>query len=388
MMAKNNTTDTIITLPSLLTIREVAHVLKVHTNTVKRWADEGILRVYRIGNKKERRFHPDDINSFLHQEKTGDQEIRTEYNLTTSPKIFIISKQPLIRSAIRQTLGRTESHQSDITEFGSTESSEASLKELKPNVILCGADMTSEALFRLRETLNKLMLACRIIILTPDTKPEEIIDAFNTALSCVRKCGSVKCLGTMILEQPSFPVEQLPEPLTTREQQILDLITVGVSTNKKIAEALRVSEQTIKNQTVCLIRKLNANDRAHAMVQAMRYRLISLDERELSSIDLHRNKRYSNISTLKINLTDTERTTLQALIDDPKTVPKTASRVKIILALDSGLTSRKISSIGLGSGPTILRWRKKYLEQGLDGLSNVFKRRKRTVPRSSQSRGG
>ena len=49
----------------LMTVGEVSRVLHVHTNTVRRWSDRGILRPYRIGNRGDRRFAADDISQFL-----------------------------------------------------------------------------------------------------------------------------------------------------------------------------------------------------------------------------------------------------------------------------------------------------------------------------------
>ncbi|WP_264294077.1 response regulator transcription factor [Dehalogenimonas etheniformans] len=64
-------------------------------------------------------------------------------------------------------------------------------------------------------------------------------------------------------------------PLTSRERQILIHVTDG-HTNKQIAIALKISEQTIKNHISAILRKLNANDRAHAAVLAIRRGYIPL----------------------------------------------------------------------------------------------------------------
>ncbi len=49
----------------MLTIREVAQLLHIHSNTLRRWADQGIIRAYRITRRGDRRFRREDIARFL-----------------------------------------------------------------------------------------------------------------------------------------------------------------------------------------------------------------------------------------------------------------------------------------------------------------------------------
>lgn len=49
----------------MLTVREVARLLHIHTNTVRRWSDRGILMAYRISHRGDRRFRQEDIARFL-----------------------------------------------------------------------------------------------------------------------------------------------------------------------------------------------------------------------------------------------------------------------------------------------------------------------------------
>ena len=60
---------------SVLTVREVARFLNIHTNTVRRWSDLGILKGYRIGPRGDRRFRQEDVYAFLPREdKNGRGE--------------------------------------------------------------------------------------------------------------------------------------------------------------------------------------------------------------------------------------------------------------------------------------------------------------------------
>ena len=70
-------------------------------------------------------------------------------------------------------------------------------------------------------------------------------------------------------------MEAVIVPLTRRETQVLGYIADG-NTNKQIGAVLQISEQTIKNHVSAILRKLNANGRAHAVVVAMRQGWISI----------------------------------------------------------------------------------------------------------------
>jgi excisionase family DNA binding protein len=43
-------------LPELLTIKDAALLLNVHTNTLRNWEKEGLIHVVRIGPRKDRRY--------------------------------------------------------------------------------------------------------------------------------------------------------------------------------------------------------------------------------------------------------------------------------------------------------------------------------------------
>ena len=49
----------------MLTTRDVAWLLSVHGNTVRRWNNQGLLKSYRIGPRGDRRFRWEDVDGFL-----------------------------------------------------------------------------------------------------------------------------------------------------------------------------------------------------------------------------------------------------------------------------------------------------------------------------------
>ena len=52
-------------LEPMLNIKEVARLLHVHSNTIRRWADQGLINVYRINRRGDRRFRRADVVDFL-----------------------------------------------------------------------------------------------------------------------------------------------------------------------------------------------------------------------------------------------------------------------------------------------------------------------------------
>ncbi len=59
------------------------------------------------------------------------------------------------------------------------------------------------------------------------------------------------------------------DSLTERELQVLSLVAEGAS-NKIIADRLGICERTVKNHLTCIMTKLRASDRTHAVVTAVR----------------------------------------------------------------------------------------------------------------------
>ncbi len=55
----------------MLTVGDVALLLNVHVNTVRRWSNRGIIRAYRIGSRGDRRFRREDITRLLGEFKTN-----------------------------------------------------------------------------------------------------------------------------------------------------------------------------------------------------------------------------------------------------------------------------------------------------------------------------
>ena len=49
----------------MLTLAEVAKLLRVHPNWIRRWTNLGLLKCYRVGVWGDRRFADDELDEFL-----------------------------------------------------------------------------------------------------------------------------------------------------------------------------------------------------------------------------------------------------------------------------------------------------------------------------------
>ncbi len=65
----------------MLTTSEVARLLSVHINTVRRWSNQGILKAYRIGSRGDRRFRKEDIDSFFSKDGEKGKERASDRKL-------------------------------------------------------------------------------------------------------------------------------------------------------------------------------------------------------------------------------------------------------------------------------------------------------------------
>lgn len=58
----------------MLRTGEACRILSIHTNTLRRWSEQGLVKAYRVGPRGDRRFKREDIAALL-IEKTKDSGI-------------------------------------------------------------------------------------------------------------------------------------------------------------------------------------------------------------------------------------------------------------------------------------------------------------------------
>jgi len=50
---------------NMLTVQEVAQLLHIHPNTLRRWSNRGLIKAYRITPRGDRRYRREEILDFL-----------------------------------------------------------------------------------------------------------------------------------------------------------------------------------------------------------------------------------------------------------------------------------------------------------------------------------
>jgi DNA-binding NarL/FixJ family response regulator len=218
---------------------------------------------------------------------------------------MIIDEQPYFRAGVRQALSQHSDF--DVMDCDPGQDPMGMIEANLPDIILLGSDLTTHSGLELGRKIVRYFPTTKVIILSPDPNDEELFDVIRTAaVACLRKNSTAHELAETVrrasrgeypindsvMTRPSVAkhvlnefqslaslgnnMETIVAPLTVRERQILNHIANG-NTNKQIARLLSISEQTIKNHVSAILRKLNANDRAHAVVLAIRRGLISAE---------------------------------------------------------------------------------------------------------------
>jgi DNA-binding NarL/FixJ family response regulator len=104
--------------------------------------------------------------------------------------------------------------------------------------------------------------------LLKDTPPEELAQAIRAVHKGYTQLGPG--IGKKIMAQIATPTVDRTEgweQLTPREQEILQLIAKGAS-NREIAQALYISEKTVKNHVTNILSRLGLRDRTQAAIWA------------------------------------------------------------------------------------------------------------------------
>jgi two-component system response regulator DegU len=221
-------------------------------------------------------------------------------------KIFvvIISRQPLLRAGIEHSLSQIGGV--EILQAGDFQKEVLSrLDMVLPDVIIVDIDDSSDERFKIVREIKQHLPNIGVIIISNNDDDEQIFQALKSqAAAYLTRDVTTEELGKTVRQVANgeYPINetfvnrpkvasQVVEqfqglalsgevdfvlPLTSREREVLEYIAQGYP-NKQIADKLEISEQTIKNHVTSVLRKLNANSRTEAVVQAIKRGLISVN---------------------------------------------------------------------------------------------------------------
>jgi DNA-binding NarL/FixJ family response regulator len=208
-------------------------------------------------------------------------------------RVLLADDQALFREGLETLL----SVHNDIQVVGQASNGQEAVDvaaKVQPDVVLMDVRMPILDGVRATRLLKQALPKCRVIVLTTFDDDEYVFDALRSGavgylLKDVASARLVEAIratarGESILEPsvaakviaeftrvssivPSAQMEQLVEPLSERELEILALIARGYS-NKEIASQLFIAEGTVKNHVTRILGKLGVRDRTQAALKA------------------------------------------------------------------------------------------------------------------------
>jgi DNA-binding NarL/FixJ family response regulator len=222
-------------------------------------------------------------------------------------KVLLVDDHALFRVGMRQILER----EADIDIVGEAEDARDAFTlavELSPDIVLLDLSLPAPGGIETTQRIKREVPSAGIIALAVAEDEDQLFDAIKAgAAAFVLKDVSPEDLITIIrrvrageylindkvFARPSVASRVLKEfrelavygqeaapifaPLSPREVEILDNIAKGM-TNKQVAYALTISEQSVKNHMSSILRKLSVNDRTQAVVYAMKQGWIRIPE--------------------------------------------------------------------------------------------------------------
>jgi DNA-binding NarL/FixJ family response regulator len=222
-------------------------------------------------------------------------------------KILLVDDHALFRVGMRQILEQ----ESDFEVVGEAEDPRGafdSAVQYDPDIILLDLSIAAPGGIETTQRIKRELPSTAIIALAVAEDEDQLFEAIKAgAAAFILKDISPEDLVTIIrrvntgeylindkvFSRPSVASRVLKEfrelavygqeaapifaPLSPREVEILDNIAKGM-TNKQVAYALSISEQTVKNHMSSILRKLSVNDRTQAVVYAMKQGWIRIPE--------------------------------------------------------------------------------------------------------------
>jgi len=105
-----------------------------------------------------------------------------------------------------------------------------------------------------------------------DVSADQIIAAVHAAAAGLQVMAAEEGMAETSMHEP---VEEIVEPLTPREMDVLEMLAEGLS-NKMIAHRLSISDHTAKFHVNSILAKLHAGTRTEAVTRGIRLGLIKI----------------------------------------------------------------------------------------------------------------
>lgn len=205
----------------------------------------------------------------------------------TPARVFVVAPTPMVRAGLRSMLeaadvvvvGEAGSPAGPVPEPALSDADVLLVadEELLEETALAVAEDGTQSLVLLSDdegSASKLRdLSLRGWGIVPPDAPSEELGA-AVAAAAQGLIVLPKALAEHLLAEPAV-VEELSEPPTAREREVLGLLGQGFS-NKMIARELHISEHTVKFHISSLYVKLGVSNRAEAVSRGARHGLISL----------------------------------------------------------------------------------------------------------------
>jgi two-component system, NarL family, response regulator YdfI len=210
-------------------------------------------------------------------------------------RVFIVAASPLIRGGLQSILA--DSRFDIVGSAADLDSIFVQLVDIEPDVVLveAAADAQEELLNALEDAevaqeyavivlseqpktawLSKALRAGVRAVLPREATPEQLRAALEAAVAGLVVVHPSGLSG--VLPAPaalSATLRELPEPLTRREREVLQMISAGLG-NKEIAGKLSISEHTVKFHVASILGKLGASTRTEAVSIGIRHGLVLL----------------------------------------------------------------------------------------------------------------
>lgn len=196
-------------------------------------------------------------------------------------RVLIADDHPMMRDGLRTAIA-LEPDMEVIGEAIDGAEAVAMFEKLRPDVTLMDLQMPNVDGLQAVTIIRKLVPDAAIVVFTVYPGDARVTQALTLgATSYLLKSASRQDIIGAIrgaVEGRQFIDREITEELaahqgtaslTAREQSVLQLVKAGMS-NRAIADALFVSEDTVKAHMKSILAKLGASDRTHAVTIAVR----------------------------------------------------------------------------------------------------------------------